>query len=196
MAIFILGLVIFFGAHVFSAVRSRAPGKDLKQKIGYGPYMAAYTFVSIIGFYLICVGYGATRGAGMLYTAPDWGRHINFAVMPPALILIVASQLPTGRIKKWAKHPMLVAVKLWAVGHLFANGSLNAVILFGTFLAYAVFDRIMVKRRGDTGPAPDAPTAMWADVVSVVLGIVLYGAIVWYLHPILFSFGRSVIPGR
>lgn len=193
MAIFILGLLIFFGAHVFSAVRSRDPDKDLKKKMGYGPYMGAYTFVSIVGFYMLCVGYGATRGAGVLYVPPEWGRHVNFAVMPPALILLVASQLPTGRIKRWAKHPMLVAVKLWAAGHLFANGSLNGVILFGSFLAFAVFDRIMLKRRGDTGPAPDAPTAMWADAVSVVAGLVLYVAIVWYLHPILFSFGRPVV---
>ena len=192
MVIFILGLAIFFGAHVFSALRSRAPGKDLKQKLGYGPYMGAYTFVSIVGFYMICAGFGATRGAGQLYVPPDWGKHINFAVMPPALILLVASQLPTGRIRKWAKHPMLVAVKLWAAGHLFANGELNSVILFGSFLAYAVFDRIAVKRRGDNGPAPDAPVALWADIVSVLGGIALYGAIVWYLHPILF--GVPAIP--
>ncbi|KJS28129.1 MAG: NnrU family protein [Hyphomonadaceae bacterium BRH_c29] len=194
MTLFILGLVIFFGAHVFSALRSREPGKDLKKKMGYGPYMAAYTFVSIVGFYLICVGFNATRTAGLVYQPPSWGQHLNFALMPPALILLVASQLPTGRIKKWAKHPMLVAVKLWALGHLFANGELNSFLLFGSFLTYAIFDRIMVKRRGDNGPAPDTPVSTLADVGSVVIGIVLYVAIVWYLHPILFSAGRSVIP--
>ena len=194
MAIFILGLVIFFGAHVFSAVRSRAPGKDIKQRIGYGPYMGLYTFVSIIGFFMICYGFGATRGAGQLYIPPDWGQHVNFALMPPALILLVASQLPAGRIKRWAKHPMLVAVKLWATGHLFANGELNSVLLFGSFLAFAVFDRIMVKRRGDTGPAPDAPLSLVADIASVLIGIVLYGAIVWYLHPILFGVPAVPMP--
>jgi uncharacterized membrane protein len=222
MTIFILGLVIFFGAHVFSALRSREPGKDLKKKMGYGPYMAAYTFVSIAGFYMICVGFDATRNAGLVYQPPSWGKHVNFALMPPALILLVASQLPTGRIKKWAKHPMLVAVKLWAFGHLFANGELNSFLLFGSFLTYAIFDRIMVKRRGDNGPAPvlqDAPvpeereddddpfwstssagsntltqgmTKTWPDIVSVIGGLVLYIAIVGYLHPILF--GVPVMP--
>ena len=192
MTIFILGLVIFFGAHVFSALRSREPGKDLKKKMGYGPYMAAYTFVSIAGFYMICVGFDATRNAGLVYQPPSWGKHVNFALMPPALILLVASQLPTGRIKKWAKHPMLVAVKLWAFGHLFANGELNSFLLFGSFLTYAIFDRIMVKRRGDNGPAPDAPVSTLADVGSVVIGLVLYIAIVGYLHPILF--GVPVMP--
>ena len=193
MTIFVLGLVIFFGAHVFSAVRSREPDKDLKKKMGYGPYMGAYTFVSIAGFYMICVGFDATRGMGLVYAPPAWGKHLNFALMPPALILLVASQLPTGRIRKWAKHPMLVAVKLWAFGHLFANGQLNSFLLFSCFLTFAIFDRIMLKRRGDNGPAPDAPVAIWADAVSVVAGIVLYAAIVWYLHPILFSAGRPIV---
>jgi uncharacterized membrane protein len=195
MAIFILGLVIFFGAHVFSAVRSREPGKDLKKKMGYGPFMGTYTFVSIIGFFLICVGFNETRGMGLVYSPPSWGKHVNFALMPPALILIVASQLPVGRIKKWAKHPMLVAVKLWALGHFFATGQLNAFLLFTAFLTFAVFDRIMVKRRGDTGPAPDAPTKLWPDVVSVIGGIVLYVAFVGYLHAALIGV-PVVMPGR
>ena len=182
MAIFILGLVIFFGAHVFSAVRSREPGKDLKQKMGYGPFMGAYTFVAIVGFFMICYGFNATRGMGLVYAPPSWGRHVNFALMPPALILLVASQLPTGRIKKWAKHPMLVAVKLWAFGHFFATGQLNAFLLFTAFLTYAVFDRVMVKRRGDNGPGPEAEVKLWPDVVAVLGGIVLYGAFVWRLH--------------
>ena len=187
MTIFILGLVIFFGAHVFSAVRSREPGKDLKQKLGYGPYMGAYTFVSIVGFYMICVGFDATRNIGLVYRPPVWGRHINFALMPPAFILLVASQLPVGRIKKWARHPMLVAVKLWAFGHFFATGQLNAFLLFTAFMTYAIFDRVMVKRRGDTGPAPDTPVKVWPDVVAVLAGVVLYGAFVWRLHRLLIG---------
>lgn len=193
MALFILGLVIFFGAHVFSAVRSRDPGKDLKKKMGYGPYMGTYTFVSIVGFFLICVGFNETRGMGLVYSPPSWGKHVNFALMPPAFILLVASQLPAGRIKKWAKHPMLVAVKLWAFGHFFATGQLNAFILFTAFLSFAIFDRVMVKRRGDNGPAADAPTKVWADAVSVLGGIILYFAFVVYLHRALI--GVPVIPG-
>ncbi|MDR4473877.1 MAG: NnrU family protein [Hyphomonas sp.] len=187
MAIFILGLVIFFGAHVFSAVRSREPGKDLKQKMGYGPYMGAYTFVSVVGFFMICYGFNATRGMGLVYAPPSWGRHINFALMPPAFILLIASQLPVGRIKKWAKHPMLVAVKLWAFGHFFATGQLNAFLLFTAFLSFAIFDRVMVKRRGDNGPAADTPVKLWPDVASVIGGIVLYVGFVGYLHAALIG---------
>lgn len=187
MMYLILGLVIFFGAHLFSAFRSREAGRDLKARLGYGPYMGLYSLVSIIGFVLICIGYGATRGAGLVYDAPDWGRHVNMALMLPALILLVASQLPTGRIKKAMKHPMLVAVKLWAFGHLLANGELNSVILFGSFLAYAVIDRIAVKKRGDTGPPPHAPVSMASDALALVVGIGAYVAFVYWLHPILFG---------
>ena len=187
MLYLILGLVIFFGAHLFTTFRSREPGKDIKAKLGYGPYMGLYSLVSISGFVLICWGFGATRDAGSLYMAPSWGRHVNLALMLPSLILLVASQLPTGAIKKAVKHPMLVAVKLWAFGHLLANGELNSVILFGSFLAYAVIDRIAVKKRGDNGPARDAAVSVMSDVGAVVIGGGLYVAILMWLHPILFG---------
>jgi uncharacterized membrane protein len=106
---------------------------------------------------------------------------------------LVASQLPAGYIKKASKHPMLLAVKLWALGHLLANGEINSVILFGSFLAYAVFDRIMVKRRGDNGPGPETTLNPMMDVISVGAGAIVWAAIALWLHPILF--GVVAIPG-
>ncbi len=189
MTYLIAGLVIFFGAHIFSAVRSREPGKDIRQRLGYGPYMGLYSLVSIAGFVLICWGFGAMRPAEMLYVPPTWGRYVNYALMLPALVLLVASQVPTGHMKKAVKHPMLVAVKLWAAGHLLSNGELNSVLLFGAFLAYAVFDRIMVKRRGDIGPGPSAVTKPLWDGIAIAGGLIAYVAVAHYLHPILFGVG-------
>lgn len=187
MAFLIAGLVVFFGAHLYSALRSRADGRDMKVKMGEGAYMGLYSLVSLIGFVLIIYGYGAARPSAIVYQPPEWGQHLNMALMLPAFILFVASQLPTGWIKKATKHPMLVSIKLWALGHLLANGELISLLLFVSFLAYAVFDRIMVKRRGDTGPAADATVSIGADVVSVVLGGALYlGFFVW-LHEILIG---------
>ncbi len=193
MTIFIAGLAIFFGLHIFSAIRSRDPGKDLKAKLGYGPFMGLYSLISIIGFVLIIYGFGAARGSGILYTPPSWLAHINMLLTIPALILLIASQVPAGHIKKATKHPMLLSIKLWAFGHLLANGELNSVLLFGSFLAYAVFDRIMVKRRGDNGLGADATVNPMMDVVSVVVGIGAWAAIALWLHPILF--GVVAIPG-
>lgn len=187
MTLFILGLVVFFGLHIYSAVRSRDPEKDLRKRFGEGPYMGLYSVVSLIGFVMIIYGFGATRGAGILYVPPTWMAHINLVLTIPALILLVASQVPAGHIKKVSKHPMLVAIKLWAVGHLLANGELNSVLLFGSFLAYAIFDRIMVKRRGDNGPAPDLALKPAMDVISIVVGLGVWAALAFWLHPILFG---------
>lgn len=192
MIYFVTGLVIFFGVHLFSALRSRAPGSDIKEKMGYGPYMGLYSLVSLISFGLIVYGFGAARGAGILYTPPTWLAHINLLLTIPALILLIASQVPAGYIKKATKHPMLLAVKLWALGHLLANGELNSVLLFGSFLAYAIFDRITVKRRGDNGPGPDVTLSPMMDVVSVIGGLGVWAAIALWLHPILF--GVNAIP--
>ena len=95
--------------------------------------------------------------------------------------------MPAGHIKKTLKHPMLVAVKLWALGHLLANGELNSIILFGSFLAYGVIDRIAVKKRGDNGPPADLKPNVMGDVLSVVVGLGVYAAIAFWLHPILFG---------
>ena len=192
MLYLILGLVIFFGAHLFSAFRSRAPGKDLKVKLGYGPYMGLYSLVSIAGFVLIIWGFGAARPAPILYQPPVWMAHLNLVLMLPAMILLAAAYAPTGRIKKAAKHPMLAAVKIWALGHLLANGELNSVLLFGSFLAYGVIDRIAVKKRGDIGPGPDAPVSAMGDVAALVIGTAAYAAILLWLHPILF--GVAALP--
>jgi len=132
-------------------------------------------------------GFGPARSAGILYAAPSWGQHANWALMVPALILLVASQIPAGHIKRVSKHPMLLAVKLWAVGHLLANGEVNSVLLFGAFLGYSVLSRIMAKRRGDNGPGPDAKISPMMDLIAVMVGIGVWAAIAIWLHPILFG---------
>ena len=187
MTLFFSGLAIFFAAHLFSALRSRAPGKDIKVRIGYGPYMGLYSLVSLAGFILIVYGFGPARELGVAWSPPTWSRHINILLMLFALILLVAAQLPAGRIKQGAKHPMLLAVKLWALGHLLANGEWNSIILFGSFLAYAVFDRIMVKRRGDIGPGPDASISSTMDLIAIITGVAAWAAILFWLHPVLFG---------
>ena len=69
-------------------------------------------------------------------------------LMLPVFVLLAASNMP-GRIRAATKHPMLVAVKLWALSHLLVNGDLAGMVLFGAFLAWAVLDRISMKYRSD-----------------------------------------------
>ncbi|RIJ15688.1 NnrU family protein [Henriciella mobilis] len=187
MTYLLAGLVLFFGPHLFSAFRSRAPGSDLRTKMGYGPYMGLYSLLTIAGFVLIIYGYGAMRPSAVIWVPPVWLKHVNMLFQLLALPILVAAYMPAGHIKKTLKHPMLVAVKLWALGHLLANGELNSIILFGSFLAYGVIDRIAVKKRGDNGPPADLKPNVMGDVLSVVVGLGVYAAIAFWLHPILFG---------
>ncbi len=190
MMLFLTGLILFFGPHLYSAFRSREDGKDRRKNMGEGPYKAVYSVISLAGFVLIVMGFGAMRPSAILYTPPTWGAHVNRLFMMFALVMLVASQLPAGYIKKKLKHPMLTAVKIWALGHLLSNGELNSVILFGAFLAYAVISRIRAKRRGDMGAANADARPIW-DAVAIFVGLALYGAFMMGLHIVLF--GVSII---
>lgn len=192
MALYLIGLGIFFGTHLFTAVRSRAPGRDLRQNLGEGPYMGLYSLLALGGFILLVYGYGQADAMTQLYAAPVWGRHLNYLLIPVAMVILVAAYVPTGHIKKSLKHPMLVAVKLWAFGHLLANGELRSVLLFGAFLAYGVIARIAAKRRGDEGPGPDVVPNAMGDLLAVVIGLALSAALIFGLHGILF--GRYLWP--
>jgi uncharacterized membrane protein len=102
-----------------------------------------------------------------------------------AFIALAASNPAPGKIRGWLRHPMLVAVKIWALAHFLANGDLGGLILFGSFLVWAVFDRIAVKRRGDKG-APRIERFTRADAIAVGGGTLAYVAMI-FLHPVLIG---------
>lgn len=192
MIYLVAGLLVFFGPHLFSAFRSREPGKDLRAKLGYGPYMGLYSLAAIAGIALIAYGYGAMRPATVIWTPPTWTVHLNLLIQLIAWPILFSAYTPTGYIKTTFKHPMLVGVKFWAVGHLLANGELNSIILFGSFLVYAIIDRIAVKKRGDMGPPPHTRPNPLGDGLALLLGIGFWLAMMFGLHRILF--GMPVMP--
>jgi uncharacterized membrane protein len=107
--------------------------------------------------------------------------------MLPVFPLLLAAYLP-GRIKTAAKQPMLAAVKFWALAHLLANGLLADVLLFGGFLAWAVVDRISLKRRpASSATPPGAPPGRFNDVIAVLLGLALYAFFIAWAHLELFG---------
>jgi uncharacterized membrane protein len=97
----------------------------------------------------------------------------------------------SGRIRGWLRHPMLVGVKVWALAHLLANGDAGGMLLFGSFLAWAIYDRISVKRRGDAG-AEQFSSFTRADAIALFVGTIAFAAMI-YLHPLLI--GVRVIGG-
>ena len=185
MTYLIAGLVIFLGVHSVAIIapqfRTRA-----RERLGEGGWKGAYGLISLIGFVLIVEGFGlAQQSPVVLYSPPSWMRHVTFLFMLPVFPLLLAAYLP-GRIKSAAKHPMLAAVKFWAFGHLLANGTLADVLLFGGFLAWAVVDRISLKRRPPQALRTVLP-GRFNDLAAVVLGLVLYGSFVGWLHVRLFG---------
>ena len=191
MALLIVGLVLFLGVHSVSIVAPTLRARTI-QRLGDGAWKGLYGLVSLIGFVLICYGFGLARPtAAALYAPPTWARHAALIVMLPVFPLLMAAYLP-GRIKRAAKHPMLAAIKLWAFAHLLANGSLADVLLFGGFLGWAVMDRISLKRR----PAQalrTAPPHPRNDVIAVVLGLAIYALMITWAH--LKLFGVSPLSG-
>ncbi len=142
----IAGLTIFLGVHSIAIFAPRWR-EQLIARIGVPSWKMRYSLVSIAGFLLIVSGYGAARlDPVLLYQPPSWLRHVAMLVMLPAFPLLLATYLP-GRIKAAVKHPMLAAVKAWALAHLLVNGMLADVLLFGGFLAWAVLDRISAGKR-------------------------------------------------
>jgi uncharacterized membrane protein len=186
MTTLLLGLLLFLGMHSISIVALGARER-LAARLGPWPWKALYSVVAIVGFVLILRGYAAARlDPVVLYSPPTWLRHVALLLMLPALPMLFSAYLP-GRIKATLKHPMLAATKLWAVAHLLANGTLADVVLFGGFLAWAVVDRISMKRRPGTRALPGAPPSRWNDAIAVVLGLAAYAWLVMGGHLQLFG---------
>jgi uncharacterized membrane protein len=182
----ILGLVLFLGVHTLTTQRELRAG--VIASTGEGTYKIGYALVSLLGLALIVWGFAHYRATGWIdvWTPPTAFKHITVALMLPAVILVVASYI-RGRIYTALKHPMLAGVKLWAAAHLLANGDLGSIILFGSFLGWAVFDRISLKHRADTGAPPIPVGGPGNDLIAVAVGIVAYLALAFAFHPVVIG---------
>ncbi|MGU3495592.1 NnrU family protein [Xanthobacteraceae bacterium A53D] len=180
MVMMLLGLVLFLGVHLITSLPDvRA---SFIRQLGEGPYKGVYSGLAVTGLLLIGYGYGIwrDRGPDILWDPPLAMRHVTMGLMLLASIALVATYVPS-HIKARLKHPMLVGVKLWALAHLLSNGDMASVVLFGAFLAWAVYDRISVKRRHL--PLPVAPRGWGGDAGVVVGGVALYVLLAFVLHP-------------
>ncbi len=199
MFLLILGLVLFLGTHAFTTLRARRAA--LVNQIGENRYKLGYTALSLLGLVLIGVGFHDYRLEGMIpvWNPPVWTRHLALTLVLLAFISLAATYIPS-HIRAKAKHPMLLAVKIWATAHLLANGDLGSMLLFGGFLAWAVSARISLKRRERAAGVPaggraaiDVPTGWRNDVLVVLIGTAAWFIFARYLHyPVI---GVPVWPG-
>lgn len=180
MSIFLLGLIMFLGIHCISILNDSLRNR-IVSKIGEWPWKGIYSLVSIFGFVVMLRGYEVIRyDTALLYAPPAWLQHLSMLLFLPVFPLLIAAYFP-GRIKRVTKHPMLLGTILWAVAHLFSNGSLVNVILFGSFLAWAIIDIISISLRPPR-PVPGAPYSSFNDIIACVVGLGLYLGFIFWLH--------------
>ncbi|MDY8110422.1 NnrU family protein [Fulvimarina sp. 2208YS6-2-32] len=182
----IAGLVIFIGMHSIRIV-GEAPRAALIRRIGELAYKGTYGLISLLGLILIGQGYREAQIAGgVLYTPPAGLTAVTLILVPVSLVLLFAAYMPAGHIKRAVRHPMVLAVALWAMGHLLANGMVADVVLFGAFLAWAILDYLAALRRA---PRPVAPgIASWqGDVIAILAGLGTTILLVVWLHEWLFG---------
>ena len=181
MAVLVLGLILFLGIHSVSIV---APAwRDTQVELrGERVWKGLYGLASLAALLLVVYGYGAARQTPMvLYAPPTALRHVALLLMLPVFPLLFAAYLP-GRIQRAAKHPMLLAVILWSIAHLVANGTGVDVVLFGAFLIWAVADWISVSHRAVPHRVPGAPPGAFNDIAALSAGLVVYLAFLFWAH--------------
>jgi uncharacterized membrane protein len=179
MLILILGLAVFFTLHSLTIFAPRWREKK-RQQWGRKTWRWIYSLGSIIAVALIAYGYNQGRLSPIVvYISPGWLRRITDILMLGVFPLAYATFLPS-RIRSIMKYPDLVAIKLWAVTHLLVNGMLADILLFGSFLAWVVVNRISLKRR--VRIIPSAAPSPFNDLVAIIAGLVTYIVVAFYLH--------------
>lgn len=184
----LLGLLIFIGIHLLpTQVEVR---RGLVTRYGENAYKGVFSLVAAAGLALIVFGYHKVQvmpGKNpVLWSPPAWGRHATMALMLPVFPLLLAAYLP-GRISAAVRHPMITAVKLWALGHLLVRGDAASMLLFGGLLAWAVYDRISLKSREAAGLVQIKSGPVSNDLISVVVGLGLYAIMLKWGHSALIG---------
>ena len=187
MAVLILGLVLFLGVHSTRIVADGWRTATIA-RIGEKPWKGLYTLASIAGFVLIVIGFGlARRNPVYLWEAPMGMRHVAGALLLVAFVLLAATYVPRNAIKARLHHPMVLAVKVWALAHLLANGNLADVVLFGSFLVWAIFNFRAARGRDRAAGTVYPPGTAAGTAITVVVGIAAWAVFAFWAHGLLFG---------
>ena len=171
MTYLILGLVIFLGVH---SLRMVADGwrSQTRARLGEGAFKGVYSVAAVLGFALLVWGFGQARQQPVqLWSPPAFMRHLALLLTLISFVLLAAAYVPGNSIKARVHHPMVLGVKVWALAHLLANGNLAHMVLFGSFLAWAVWNFIASRRR-DRAQGVQYPRGTGgATAVTIVVGL-------------------------
>ena len=151
-------------------------------------YKGLYSLLSVLGLVLIVFGYAEARAASVvIFAPPAWTRHLAALLTIPAFVLLAAAYVPGTRLKARVGHPMVLGVKIWALAHLVANGTLHDVLLFGTFLAWSVALYATSRRRDRIAGVVHAPGSAQRDAMAAVAGLAAWAAFAFWLHAALIG---------
>ncbi len=182
MLILILGLIIFLGVHSTRMFADGWRGTVITRR-GEAAYKGMYSLLSLVGLVLLVWGYGASRVTPVdLWSPPVWTRHVAALLMLLSFILLTAAYVPGNHIKAAMGHPMVLGVKVWALAHLLANGRLGDIVLFGSFLAWAVINFTASRRRDRAAGTTYAPGVAGKTALTVAIGAVAWVVFALWLH--------------
>lgn len=177
-----IGMAIFFGIHVLTSTPLRAV---MVGSVGERPYKAVFSILSFVGLGLMIWGFGMSRSgpdsARIVFNPPEWSPPVTTIFVLAGIIALGSRN--KGYIHKIIRQPMDVGIALWSIGHLFSNGNLNEVALFGGFLTYAIYDFIASSVKGKT---PTFQPQIKYDIIAVVIGLVIF-AVFLFFHFNLFG---------
>lgn len=182
MSTLLVGLLLFLGVH---SVRIVADGWRTRQiaRLGEARWKGAYALLSALGLGLIIWGYGLSRAQPVVVWEPAlWTRHLTALLTAPAFVLLAAAYVPGSRIKPALGHPMLLGVKTWALAHLLSNGNLGGVLLFGTFLVWAVLAFRAARGRDRAAGVVYPAGTLAGDAKVLVVGLLAWGLFAGFLH--------------
>ena len=182
MTLLLLGLVLFLGVHSTRIVAEGWRTATIA-RVGEKPWKGIYSLLSIAGFVLLVIGYGAARQSPVvLYAPPVWTRHLAALLTIPAFVLLVAAYVPGNAIKARLHHPMVLGVKVWALAHLLANSTLADLLLFGAFLAWAVASFAAARKRDKAGGVVYLRGRAGPTVVAVAVGLAAWAGFAFWAH--------------
>ncbi|MEO6798347.1 MAG: NnrU family protein [Rhodanobacter sp.] len=182
MTVLILGLLVFLGVHSLRIFADDWRDQQ-RARLGETRWKGIYAMVSLVGFVLICWGFGMARQQPLLlYVPPLPLRHINALFTLLAFVLVAAAYIPRNHVKAKFGHPMLIGVKAWAFGHLLATGMLRDVVLFGAFLLWAVVLFIVSRRRDRRAGTVYPAGTLAGDAMIVVVGVAAWIVFAFWLH--------------
>lgn len=195
MTLLIVGLILFLGTHS-ARIFAEDWRNALIARVGLMPWKGIYSVLSLAGLVLIAYGYGDARTAPIvLWSSGTGARHAASLLTLIAFVLLAAAYVPRNRIRARLRHPMVLAVKTWALAHLISNGTLADLLLFGGFLLWAVLSFRAARGRDRQAAAMTAEAAgngsthtgaaagsLAFDLGTIAAGLLAWWAFAFHLH--------------